>query len=75
MTLHQLRDHLEVVYGAVLALVIVMLFTPAVAGMARRLGAVDVPDERRVHRLPIPRLVGLSLFFWILVPSIALLYL
>jgi UDP-GlcNAc:undecaprenyl-phosphate GlcNAc-1-phosphate transferase len=73
MTLHQLRDHLEVVYGAALALVIVVVFTPAVAGMARRLGAVDVPDERRVHRIPIPRLGGLAMFFGIIVPSLAFL--
>jgi UDP-GlcNAc:undecaprenyl-phosphate/decaprenyl-phosphate GlcNAc-1-phosphate transferase len=73
MTLHQLRDHLEVVYGAALALAIVMVFTPAVAGMARRLGAVDVPDDRRVHRIPIPRLGGLAMFFGIIVPSLAFL--
>jgi UDP-GlcNAc:undecaprenyl-phosphate GlcNAc-1-phosphate transferase len=73
MTLHQLRDHLEVIYGAALALAIVVVFTPAVAGMARRLGAVDVPDERRVHQIPIPRLGGLAMFFGIIVPSLAFL--
>jgi UDP-GlcNAc:undecaprenyl-phosphate GlcNAc-1-phosphate transferase len=62
-----------VIYGAALALLIVILLTPAVAGMARRLGAVDVPDERRVHRIPIPRLGGLALFFGIIVPSLAFL--
>ena len=41
--------------------------------MARRLGAVDVPDERRVHRIPIPRLGGLAMFFGIIVPSLAFL--
>jgi UDP-GlcNAc:undecaprenyl-phosphate GlcNAc-1-phosphate transferase len=73
MTLHELRHHLEVVYGAALALAIVIVFTPAVAGMARRLGAVDLPDERRVHRIPIPRLGGLAMFFGIIVPSLAFL--
>jgi UDP-GlcNAc:undecaprenyl-phosphate GlcNAc-1-phosphate transferase len=73
VTLHQLRDHLEVIYGAALAFVIVILLTPAVAGMARRLGAVDQPDERRVHQIPIPRLGGLALFFGIMVPSLAFL--
>jgi UDP-GlcNAc:undecaprenyl-phosphate GlcNAc-1-phosphate transferase len=70
---HELRHHLEVLYGAATALAIVLLFTPAVAGMARRLGAVDVPDERRVHRIPIPRLGGLAMFFGIIVPSLAFL--
>ena len=73
MTLHELGDHLEVIYGAALAFLIVILLTPAVAGMARRLGAVDLPDERRVHRIPIPRLGGLALFFGIIVPSLAFL--
>jgi UDP-GlcNAc:undecaprenyl-phosphate/decaprenyl-phosphate GlcNAc-1-phosphate transferase len=73
VTLHELRQHLEVVYGAALALAIVIVFTPAVAGMARRLGAVDIPDERRVHRIPIPRLGGLAMFFGIIVPSLAFL--
>ena len=41
--------------------------------MARRLGAVDMPDERRVHRIPIPRLGGLAMFFGIFVPALAFL--
>ena len=73
MILHQLRDHLEVLYGAAVALALVVVLTPAVAGMARRLGAVDVPDEQRIHRLPIPRLGGLAIFFGIIVPSLAFL--
>jgi UDP-GlcNAc:undecaprenyl-phosphate/decaprenyl-phosphate GlcNAc-1-phosphate transferase len=73
MTLHQLREHLEVLYGAAVALAVVVFLTPAVAGMARRLGAVDLPDERRVHRIPIPRLGGLALFFGVIVPSLAFL--
>ncbi|MGH3049976.1 MAG: glycosyltransferase family 4 protein [Gaiellaceae bacterium] len=75
MVLHELRGHLDVVYGAVTAAVIVVLLTPAVAGMARRLGAVDVPDERRVHRIPIPRLGGLAMFFGVIVPALAFLHL
>jgi UDP-GlcNAc:undecaprenyl-phosphate GlcNAc-1-phosphate transferase len=73
MVWQELQDHWEVVYGGALALAIVVAFTPAVAGMARRLGAVDVPDERRVHRIPIPRLGGLGMFFGIIVPSLAFL--
>lgn len=72
-TLQELGDNLEVVYGGALALLIVVLFTPAVGGMARRLGAVDVPDERRLHRIPIPRLGGIALFFGIIVPALAFL--
>ena len=73
MILHQLRDHPEVLYGAAVALAIVIFLTPAVAGMARRLGAVDLPDEHRIHRFPVPRLGGLAIFFGIIVPSLAFL--
>jgi len=68
-----LADHLEVIYGAALALLIVVLLTPAVGGMARMLGVVDRPGTRRVNRSPIPRLGGLALFFGIFVPALAFL--
>jgi UDP-GlcNAc:undecaprenyl-phosphate/decaprenyl-phosphate GlcNAc-1-phosphate transferase len=69
----ELRANPEVIYGAAIALVIVVLLTPAVGGMARMLGVVDNPDERRVNRRPIPRLGGLAIFLGILVPSLAFL--
>ena len=68
-----LTDHLEVVYGAALALVIVVLLTPAVGGMARMLGVVDRPGTRRLNRNAVPRLGGLALFFGIFVPALAFL--
>lgn len=69
----ELKSHPEVLYGCATAIVIVVLLTPAVAGMARRFGAVDMPDERRVHQIPIPRLGGIAMFFGIIVPSLAFL--
>ena len=49
--MHDLRAHPEVLYGAAIALVIVILLTPAVGGMARLLGVVDQPDGQigRAH--------------------------
>ena len=69
----ELRDNPEVLYGAAVALLIVVLLTPAVGGMARLLGVVDDPDERRLNRRPIPRLGGLAIFMGILVPALAFL--
>ncbi len=69
----ELTDHPEVIWGAILALVIVVLLTPAVGGMARLLGAVDEPGGRRLHSRPIPRLGGLALFFGVMVPALAFL--
>ena len=69
----ELRATPEVLYGAIIAFVIVVLLTPAVGGMARMLGVVDRPDARRINRRPIPRLGGLAIFLGILVPSLAFL--
>ncbi|HEY2939644.1 MAG TPA: MraY family glycosyltransferase [Gaiellaceae bacterium] len=68
-----LEDHPEALYGAALALVIVILLTPAVGGMARLLGVVDEPGARRMNRKAVPRLGGLALFFGIFVPALAFL--
>ena len=68
-----LRDTPEVLYGAVLALAIVLVLTPAVGRVARRLGVVDEPEQRRLNLLPVPRLGGLALFLGVLVPSLAFL--
>jgi len=71
--LEDLRNHPEVLYGAAIALGIVVLLTPAVGGMARLLGVVDEPDRRRLNRRPIPRLGGIAIFLGILVPALAFL--
>src|ERR687885_853034 len=69
-----LTDHLEVVWGALVALAIVVLLTPAVGGMARLLGVVDRPDGgRRVNRGSVPRLGGPAPFLGIFVPALAFL--
>jgi UDP-GlcNAc:undecaprenyl-phosphate/decaprenyl-phosphate GlcNAc-1-phosphate transferase len=70
-----LADHLEIVWGALLAAAIVVLLTPAVGGMARLLGVVDRPEGRRLNRRTVPRLGGLALFFGIFVPALAFLHL
>lgn len=50
----------------VVALVISFLSTPIVKSFAYKLGAIDVPkDERRMHKVPIPRRVA-WLFSWAL---------
>ena len=63
----------EVLYGAAAALVLVVLLTPPVGGMARLLRIVDRPGDRRLNRRSIPRLGGLAIFLGILVPSLAFL--
>src|SRR5258705_7030240 len=64
-----LSDHLQVVWGALVALVVVVLLTPAVGGMARLLGVVDTPGGRRINRSPVPRLGGGAVLFGIFLPA------
>jgi UDP-GlcNAc:undecaprenyl-phosphate GlcNAc-1-phosphate transferase len=51
-------------YSLVLALaaaVVAFALTPAARALARRSGAMDRPDARRIHRVPTPRFGGLAI--------------
>src|SRR3954451_9220360 len=69
----QFTGHLQVLYGAVVALATVLLLTPAVGSAARYLRLVERPHEGERDRPTVPRLGGIALFFGVLVPSIAFL--
>ncbi len=74
MVWNELTANLEVVWGAIVALVVVVLLTPAVGGMARILGVVDRSEGgRRPSAGTVPRLGGIALFLGIFVPSLAFL--
>src|SRR3954464_13874540 len=74
MVWDELTSNLEVVWGALVALVVVVLLTPAVGGMARLLGVVDRSEGgRRPSAGTVPRLGGLALFLGIFVPALAFL--
>ena len=44
------------------AFVLTLILTPPVRKLALRLGAIDVPDARKIHAYPIPRMGGLAIF-------------
>ncbi len=50
-----------------LALVAAAILTPQVRKFALKIGAVDMPSERKVHRRPMPRMGGLAIYagFWV----------
>ena len=45
-----------------LASIVSLLITPVVRSVSKKLGAFDLPGERKVHYKPIPRLGGFSIF-------------
>ncbi len=67
----QLTDHLEVLWGALAAFVIVLVLTPIVGRAARHLRLVERPAEGDRTRREIPRLGGLALFMGIFVAALA----
>src|ERR1051325_11045697 len=80
MVWNEFTDHLEVLWGALAALAIVLVLTPAVGRAARYLrllgrpaGGGGGPRGGARARHEIPRLGGLALFLGIFVPSLAFL--
>ena len=54
---------LPVILALAVSLLVSFALTPAVKWLAVKIGAVDVPkDKRRMHDHPIPRLGGLAIF-------------
>ena len=53
------------------ALIVSFLMTPPVKAFAYKVGAIDVPkDNRRMHKVPIPRLGGLAIFIGFMVSTL-----
>ena len=58
-------------FAFIVALGVAFACTPAVKMLAIRIKAVDVPkDNRRMHKVPIPRMGGLAIFAGFLLSSI-----
>ena len=44
------------------ALIVALLVTPAVIFLAKKTGAMDAPNARKVHKKPVPRIGGLAIY-------------
>jgi UDP-GlcNAc:undecaprenyl-phosphate GlcNAc-1-phosphate transferase len=56
------------IIALIIALSVAFLATPLVIRLAKLVGAIDVPrDNRRVHKVPTPRLGGLAIFLGFMV--------
>lgn len=52
----------NLIFGLLSALIIAFLATPYVKKLAMRIGAVDAPNQRKVHTQLMPRLGGLAIY-------------
>ena len=52
----------EVIAIVVITMLFVVVFIPIVKEIAVYVGALDIPDKRKVHSVPIPRLGGLVIY-------------
>lgn len=52
----------EIIYMIVVPFLFVLCITPFIKKVALHVGAMDIPNERKVHKNPIPRLGGLGIY-------------
>ncbi|MFA6001687.1 MAG: MraY family glycosyltransferase [Thermoleophilia bacterium] len=65
-----LQDWVAAIVAFFVAAAIVFAITPTVGNIARRMGAMDEPDERKIHEDPVPRLGGLAIYFGFIIPAL-----
>lgn len=61
MLYNSLQDWMLVVLAVVLTFVVAFIFTPSVIKFAVSIGAIDKPGNRRIHKVPIPRMGGIAI--------------
>ena len=52
----------EIIYMIVIPFLFVLAIIPFIKKVASHVGALDIPDARKVHKTPIPRLGGLGIY-------------
>lgn len=65
--------NLNYLLGFLLALVLTVSSMPVLKILALKVGAVDIPNARKIHKRPLPRIGGVGIFIGILLPMLVLL--
>ena len=52
----------RIIFSFVVAFIFTVVFTPLIRKLALKIGAVDKPNDRKIHLEPIPRLGGLAIY-------------
>src|SRR4051794_11655088 len=54
-------EAVDAAYAFLVAVAIAWLLVPPAEALARRIGAMDIPNARSLHTIPTPRLSGLAI--------------
>ena len=63
----------DIAIAFLLAFLTAFVLTPYTMRLAKKVGAIDVPNDRRVNKKPMPRLGGLAVICGFLVSTVYLL--
>ena len=55
----------DIAIAFLLAFITAYVLTPYTMRQAKKVGAIDIPNDRRVNKKPMPRLRGNSSYLWI----------
>ncbi len=67
--MEQTPDALDALFAFLLAGALALALTPLTIRLARRVGAIDLPNPRSLHEAPTPKLGGLAILAGALVPA------
>lgn len=67
MLIDRLPETIDAVYAFAAAAFLALLLVPLAERLARRIGAMDIPNERSLHSVPTPKLGGLAILVGVLV--------
>jgi len=68
--MEQTPDALEALFAFLLAGIVTLVLTPPTIRLARRAGAIDLPNPRSLHELPTPNLGGIAILAGTLVAGL-----
>jgi UDP-GlcNAc:undecaprenyl-phosphate GlcNAc-1-phosphate transferase len=61
---------LEALWAFLLAGIVTLLLVPLTIRLARRVGAIDMPNARSLHEMPTPKLGGLAILVGVLIAAL-----
>ncbi|HEY8467872.1 MAG TPA: MraY family glycosyltransferase [Solirubrobacterales bacterium] len=70
MLVDRIPETIDAVYAFGVAALLALLLVPVAEWVARRVGAIDYPNERSIHTEPTPKLGGLAILAGVLVAGI-----